>query len=311
MRLLQYSEDGELSLTKDFIDKIPPYVILSHTWGPATEEVSFGDLMDGTAKDKAGYEKIRLCGEQAKRNDFQYFWVDTCCINKSNNTELSEAINSMFCWYHNAANCYVYLSDVPKSTVDTNSHSTQLLWESEFHKSKWFTRGWTLQELIAPRSVEFYSRDWDFLGDKISLEGYICEITGIPAKALQGNALSDFSIPERMSWADKRETTRREDLAYSLLGIFDISMSLIYGEGAEKAFRRLQEKIYKRGRKHQLDEVSTVSYTSDSVKRFKVLYSQSSSISSGRDPSPELPLYSQYSVYSGKYKSFFIYVREC
>jgi hypothetical protein len=305
MRLLQYNEDGELSLTKYFIDKIPRYAILSHTWGPDTEEVNFRDLMEGTGKDKAGYKKIRFCGEQATRNDLHFFWVDTCCIDKSNNTELSEAINSMFRWYRDEAKCYVYLSDIPRHAVDMNSQSTQLPWESAFRQSRWFTRGWTLQELIAPICVEFFSRDWEFLGDKISLERYICEISGIPAKALQGNALSDFSVAERMSWAVNRETTRKEDLAYSLLGIFDISMSLIYGEDAEKAFGRLQEKLYKRSWKHQLDELSAVSYTSSPIKRLKPLCIQSSyfpsSVPSSRNPSflnPEPPFYSQYSVYS-------------
>ena len=113
MRLLQCNSAGQLSLTKDLIgDDIPKYAILSHTWGADTEEVAFRDLMDGTGKSKAGYDKIRFCGEQARRDGLKYFWVDTCCIDKSNNTELSRAINSMFCWYRNAAKCYVYLSDV-------------------------------------------------------------------------------------------------------------------------------------------------------------------------------------------------------
>jgi Heterokaryon incompatibility protein (HET) len=93
-----------------------------------------------------------------------YFWVDTCCIDKSNNNEPSEAINSMFRWYRNAAKCYVYLSDVPRPAFDTNDKSNQLPWESAFWKSRWFTRGWTLQELIAPASVEFSSKDWEQLG---------------------------------------------------------------------------------------------------------------------------------------------------
>jgi hypothetical protein len=160
MRLLQNNENGELSLTKDFIDKIPRYAILSHTWGRDTEEVSFRDLMDGTGKDKAGYKKIRFCGEQARCDGLPYFWADTCCIDKSNSVELQEAINSMFCWYRNAVKCYVYLPDVSRAPFDTDEKSTQLPWELAFRQSRWFTRGWTLQELIAPVSVEFFSRDW-------------------------------------------------------------------------------------------------------------------------------------------------------
>ena len=159
MHLLEYNNDGEFSLTKDFGDDIPRYAILSHTWGADTEEVTFRDLMDGTGKSKAGYDKIRFCGEQARRDGLQYFWVDTCCIDKSNNNELSEAINSMFRWYRNAAKCYVYLSDVLRPAFDMNDKSNQLPWESAFRKSRWFTRGWTLQELIAPASVEFFSKD--------------------------------------------------------------------------------------------------------------------------------------------------------
>jgi hypothetical protein len=139
---------------------------------------------------------------------------------------------------------YVYLSDVssPASAIE---ESGQLPWESAFRNSRWFTRGWTLQELIAPTLVEFFSKDWEPLGNTISLECNIREITGIPVKALRGNSLSDFSITERMLWAETRDTTRKEDTAYSLLGIFDIYMPLIYGEGKDKALKRLREEIDK------------------------------------------------------------------
>jgi hypothetical protein len=119
MRLLEYNNNGEFSLTQDFVGgKIPEYAILSHTWGADTEEVTYSDLKDNTGKDKVGYEKIRFCGKQARRDRLQYFWVDTCCIDKSNNNELTEAINSMFRWYRNAAKCYVFLSDVPRADID-------------------------------------------------------------------------------------------------------------------------------------------------------------------------------------------------
>ncbi|XTI93092.1 HET-domain-containing protein [Cenococcum geophilum] len=254
MRLLERNNAGELSLTKDFVgDDIPRYAILSHTWGADTEEVTFEDLMDGTGAGKPGYNKIQFCGEQARRDGLQYFWVDTCCIDKSNSTELSEAINSMFRWYRNAAKCYVYLSDVSRHAFDANDKSNQLPWESAFRKSRWFTRGWTLQELIAPASVEFFSKEGEQLDNKNPLERHVYEITGIPVKALQGSPLSDFSVTERMLWAEKRETTRKEDKAYSLLGIFDVHMPLIYGEGREKALRRLREEIDKasKGFKHE------------------------------------------------------------
>jgi hypothetical protein len=243
MRLLEFNNDGEFSLVDFFADDIPEYAILSHRWG--AEEVTLAELTDGTGKSKAGYGKIRFCGEQARRDDLQYFWVDTCCIEKSNSTELAEAINSMFRWYRNAAKCYVYLSDVSRSARDADDKSNQPHWHSTFRTSKWFTRGWTLQELIAPASVEFFSKEGELLGNKASLERHICEITGIPVKALRGGSLSDFSVTERMSWSEKRDTTCKEDIAYSLLGIFDVNMPLIYGEGREKALRRLREEIDK------------------------------------------------------------------
>jgi len=243
MRLLKLKDDGELSLIEFIGDKIPGYAILSHTWGADGEEVTFKDLMKGTGKSKAGYQKIRFCGEQAATDGLQYFWVDTCCIDKSSSAELSEAINSMFRWYHNAGKCYVYLSDVSTSSSIRNDQLFQWIWEISFQKSRWFTRGWTLQELIAPASVEFFSVEGERLGDKISLERQIHEITGITAQALQGGPLSQFSVNERMSWTAKRETKREEDAAYSLLGIFDIHMPLIYGEGRKKALVRLHKEI--------------------------------------------------------------------
>jgi hypothetical protein len=258
MRLLERNNSSEFSLTQDFGDDIPRYAILSHTWGADTEEVTFRDLMDGTGKSKAGYNKIQFCGEQARRDGLQYFWVDTCCIDKSNNNELSEAINSMFRWYRNAAKCYVYLSDVPRPAFDMNDRSNQLPWESAFRRSRWFTRGWTLQELIAPASVEFFSKDWEQLGNKPSLKRHICEITGIPVEALQGSSLSDFSVTERMLWTERRETTRKEDKAYSLLGIFDVYMPLIYGEGRESAFKRLREEIDKASKGKSFSPITSV-----------------------------------------------------
>jgi Heterokaryon incompatibility protein (HET) len=244
MRLLECNNDGEFSLTKDFVSgKIPEYAILSHTWGADTEEVTYRDLIDGTRKNKVGYKKIQFCGEQARRDGLHNFWVDTCCIDKSNNNELTEAINSMFRWYRDAAKCYVFLSDVPRADVDTTDHSQQLPWESAFRTSRWFTRGWTLQELIAPKTVEFYSRDHVLLGDKASLEQQIYEITGIAIEALRGHSLQDFSIQERFRWVEKRQTTKEEDLVYCLLGIFNIYLPLIYGEGRTHAMGRLERMI--------------------------------------------------------------------
>ena len=242
MRLLQVDENGEFSLTEDLIGNIPPYAILSHTWAEDHEEVSFNDLMIRPRITKSGFRKLRFCAKQAAHDRLQYFWVDTCCINKSNNSELSEAINSMFRLYRDATKCYVYLLDVSTSDNDQVNPLLQS-WEPDFRKSRWFTRGWTLQELLAPSSVEFFSSNEKLLGDKKSLESLLHEITGIAVEALRGIPLSEFSVNERMSWAETRETKREEDRAYSLLGIFGIHIPLIYGEGREHAFKRLRKEI--------------------------------------------------------------------
>ncbi|PZD39425.1 vegetative incompatibility protein HET-E-1 [Pyrenophora tritici-repentis] len=214
MRLLYTIGDGGLGWTEDLVgDKIPSYAILSHTWGG--QEATFKDLRNHSnieevdAKVKEGYRKIFFCAQQAKRDSLDYFWVDTCCIDKTNSQELQEAINSMFRWYQNAKKCYVYLPD----------------------------------ELLAPASVTFYSKEGDLLGDKQSLKDTIHEITGIPIEALSGKEVSNFSVSERFSWAYNRQTTRPEDRAYCLLGIFGIHLPLIYSEGKENALKRLRKEI--------------------------------------------------------------------
>ena len=175
MRLLERKNDGEFSLTEFSDTNIPRYAILSHTWEVDSEEVTFRDMIEGSGNSKVGYEKIRFCGQQAARDDLRYFWVDTCCIDKSSSAELAEAINSMFRWYNDAARCYVYLSDVSVCDYELS----RFIWEPAFRKCRWFTRAWTLQELLAPRSVEFFSAQGQRLGDKRSLEQQIHEITGI------------------------------------------------------------------------------------------------------------------------------------
>jgi hypothetical protein len=251
MHLLEYDKDGEL-ITTSFDDNKPPsYAILSHRWGEEAEEVSFEDIARNTGKDKSGYRKIRLCGDQAKRDGLQYFWVDTCCINKANKAEHSLAIRSMFRWYRNAARCYVYLSDVSALPLGDGGdggdgrEADLPLWDSEFRKSGWFTRGWTLQELLAPGVVEFFSREWRRLGDRVSLKSQIHEVTTIPHEVLEGNSLFQFSVDERFRWRQNRHTKVKEDAAYSLFGIFDVDMAPVYGEGAEQAFGRLHNKIRK------------------------------------------------------------------
>jgi hypothetical protein len=243
MRLLRLEHNGEFSLAEYFGKDVPPYAILSHTWGADQEEVTFMNLTDGTGKSKAGYCKLTFCAKRAAHDGLQFFWVDTCCIDKSSSAELSEAINSMFEWYYLANKCYVYLSDVSTGSCVGKNLSSQQTWILALRRSRWFTRGWTLQELLAPNTVEFFSAEGEPLGEKKSMVREIQEITGISARALQGSPLSEFSIDERMSWAKKRETKREEDAAYALLGIFGIHMPLLYGERREKAFTRLRKEI--------------------------------------------------------------------
>ncbi|KAF2729421.1 HET-domain-containing protein, partial [Polyplosphaeria fusca] len=248
IRLLRCSNTGDFSLPEAFAcnKTLPPYAILSHTWEEG-QEITFKDIMDGTEKGKTGYNKIRLCAQQAERDGLQYFWVDTCCIDKSNPAELQKAINSMFRWYKKAEKCYVYLQDVStmKRKVSDRDMEYRYTWEPAFRQSKWFKRGWTLQELIAPASVDFFSREWQKLGDKRLLTQQIQEVTGIPETALQGTAMFRFSAKERFSWMQSRDTTKEEDKAYALLGIFDVEMPLCYKEGYASAFKRLQEEISK------------------------------------------------------------------
>ncbi|KAF2834451.1 kinesin light chain 3 [Patellaria atrata CBS 101060] len=239
MRLLHFNYSRRLILTDFGRKSIPPYAILSHRW--RDDEVLFEDLGSDTYKEKGGFQKIEFCAKQAAQDQLQYFWIDTCCIDKWNLRERSKAINSMFHWYRNATKCYVYLSDVSVST--TTEILQRSTWEASFRKSEWFTRGWTLQELIAPVSVEFFSSEGRRIGDKISLKQLVYDITSVPLKVLSGNPLDEFTISERMGWAKNRETTEEEDNIYCLLGILDIRMPTSYGEGKEKALRRLQMEV--------------------------------------------------------------------
>ncbi|TBU21976.1 hypothetical protein BD311DRAFT_706275 [Dichomitus squalens] len=183
--------------------------------------------------------KIRDACAFARANGFRYIWIDSCCIDKTSSSELSEAINSMFVWYAEAQVCYAFLADVPVGEDHTAAGSS-------FRRSRWFTRGWTLQELIAPWDVVFLSCDWTVIGSKNTLSRLVEEITGIDREVLlHEKSLDSVSVAARLSWASKRTTTRAEDQAYSLLGIFDINMPTLYGEG-ERAFRRLQEEIMRR-----------------------------------------------------------------
>ncbi|KAM3416093.1 hypothetical protein BST61_g9574 [Cercospora zeina] len=246
MRLLSLDENGELSLRTYEEGNRPPYAILSHTWDTEEEqEVTYHDLINGRGRNKRGRDKIMFCAEQAWNDDLKHFWVDSCCIDKTSSAELTESLNSMFRWYQRASKCYVYLSDVDMMLGDSNA-STLCSWKQAFQQSRWFTRGWTLQELIAPELVEFWSRDRYMLGSKIDLFDAIHERAGIPLRALEGAPMSSFSVNERFRWAAPRVTKKIEDNVYCLLGIFEVHMPPIYGEGSHHASERLKRAIHDR-----------------------------------------------------------------
>ncbi|RDW63503.1 hypothetical protein BP6252_11048 [Coleophoma cylindrospora] len=252
MRLL---DANTLELVDVRDDEIPPYVILSHTWGD--EEISLQELwhMKGRLPQsldnrkraiaaKKGFCKVRDAAALAVFRGFSYLWVDTCCIDKSSSAELSEAINSMYLWYQRSEECYAFLSDVESAKDEDWSWPN-----SSFRRSRWFTRGWTLQELIAPKTVHFFAKDWSILGHRNGPSMFmeiISDVTGIDGEVLDGRIDPlQLSVSTRMKWASKRHTTRLEDTAYCLMGLFQVNMPLLYGEG-HRAFTRLQEEIIQR-----------------------------------------------------------------
>ncbi|KAI6143093.1 heterokaryon incompatibility protein-domain-containing protein [Pisolithus tinctorius] len=241
--------DPEYEVLKERNDETTKYAILSHRWGNGSEvgyeEMTGLMMMKEQKRDKVrkrrGYQKIIKSCEQAKKDGYKWLWIDTCCIDKRSSSELSEAINSMYRWYQNARVCYAYLNDVDESTFPTKRDV------SKYAKSngwpEWFVRGWTLQELIAPKEVEFFNKDWIPIGNKWRLAPRLKKVTGIPREVLRdGLAAKRLSVAQIMSWAANRKTTREEDRAYSLMGLFGVNMPMLYGEG-KKAFERLQLEI--------------------------------------------------------------------
>jgi hypothetical protein len=258
MRLLKCSSDDVFELVTVDDDDPPPYAILSHCWitknKTESQEVTYDELIAGARKDKLGYDKIRFCSRRAAADGLEYSWIDTCCINKATIDELTAAINSMFRWYQRAAKCYVYLDDVsvPAKTTDIE---TSCAWVDAFRCSRWFTRGWTLQELVAPAGVEFFSKEERWLGNRTTLEAEVHAITKLPVQVLRGQNLAEISMKERMSWAAERNTTLQEDKVYCLLGIFGVFLPLIYGEGEVNARLRLIEEYQKRQQGRGVDRL--------------------------------------------------------
>jgi hypothetical protein len=250
MRLLRLDREKSTWILEDFPGPVTPfYAILSHTWGRDEDEVKFEDISSGLRRQddtsKLGYKKLRFCQKKVEKDGLVYFWIDTCCIKKSDSSELQRSLASMFYWYQRAARCYVYLCDV--SIYDSAGHH-ESKWEQAFSRSRWFKRGWTLQELIAPTSILFFSKEQRLIGSRDELSSTISIVTHISVPALEGLELSRFSRDERMSWTSGRVTTVPEDSAYCLIGIFDVELNMLYAEGdyqkrKNAAMRRLVKAI--------------------------------------------------------------------
>ena len=248
----------------EFPDRPPPYAIASHRWKAGTE-ATIKDIRNRRNTDKDGCRKVESFAKYVREHvcDVEWLWIDTCCVNQDSSQEVTEAVNSMFRWYSNAEVCLAYLAEVSDAEN-----------EREFRGSEWFRRGWTLQELLAPQMVVFLSASWELIGHKgedgwtrsghqiasgHALEAAVSAITGVPECVLRNYARSmSLSIEERLSWIYNRQTTKEEDMSYSLLGIFDVTMPVIYGEGAKRARERLMEEIYKAS-------MSTHGYTSNQI----------------------------------------------
>ena len=238
-------------------DEVIKYAILSHRW--IEQEVDYDEFVDLAKMDKEerteirrreGYRKILQSCEQTKKDGYRWLWVDTCCIDKRSSAELSEAINSMYRWYENSRICYAYLHDVHGSSFPTALNNEK--YPNSMGWPEWFSRGWTLQEMIAPRNVQFFNKDWHPIGDKRTLAPILESITRVPQHILKEGLSSNHPcVAQIMSWAANRTTTRVEDRAYSIMGLLDVNMPMLYGEG-KKSFHRLQLEIIRMSNDHSI-----------------------------------------------------------
>jgi hypothetical protein len=266
MRLLNIHT---LKLVEFSKDKRPAYAIASHRWDE--HEATYTDVRDARNTSSSGYQKIKDFAKYVKAHvvGIEWLWIDTCCINKEHATELSSAINLMFEWYQEADICLAYLRDVDNAGDEVS-----------LQRSEWFERGWTLQELLAPRTVVFLTRTWEVIGNKgattsvcsstevgKNLEKVIAKITKVPFEVLQEYQRSiRYSTSEKLRWMDSRKTTEEEDLTYALFGILNVSLPVIYGEKGKARDRLLatireREELKLRQAKHYREISSWVSPT--------------------------------------------------
>jgi hypothetical protein len=217
-------------------EEIPPYAILSHRWiyqGGQLEEVTYREFQNigDTVMQKSGYAKIEATCHRALQDGLQYVWVDTCCVKQGDHDDVARNIRSMFPYYQNAYICYVYLVDV---CLQDDA------WRSRFTHSEWFQRGWTLQELLAPGTVDFFDREWNYIGSKLDLKDIIAHVTTIPADIISGEqSIHDIHPLRRMSWTIGRQTSRSPDRAYCLAGLLGVSIEPDYTEDLRQSMNRL------------------------------------------------------------------------
>ncbi|KAI6155055.1 heterokaryon incompatibility protein-domain-containing protein, partial [Pisolithus tinctorius] len=214
------------------------YITLSHCWGegePLLRDIEGRVIYDMPVR--AGFRKLQAFCAVARELDYLWAWSDTCCIDKHSSAELQETIASMFAWYRHSALTIVYLSDISET--------------GSLGNSEWFRRGWTLQELLAPQTVLFYTQNWSLYKDltpsnhktDVAVLEELERVTGIETRFLTNFSPGLDDARSRLQWAALRHTTRPEDIAYSLFGIFNLHLPVLYGEPAENALGRLLSEI--------------------------------------------------------------------
>ncbi|KAG0701294.1 hypothetical protein DFH29DRAFT_852779 [Suillus ampliporus] len=250
MESIEYKEILSSSMThlplqtepiEEAVAKYFNWVMLSHKW--ESKEPLMHDIHDKVVYDLdpgGTVVKLQTFCKVTRDAGHRRAWSDTCCTDQNNNVELQRSVNSMFVWYRNSALTIVYLSDVPPSSKS-----------GALADSTWNTRGWTIQEFLAPNVVLFYQVDWNpYLNDSspdhkesVAIMQELKDATCIDAQALVAFRPGMRGARQKLQWASTRVTTLQEDIAYSLFGIFGIHLPVIYGEMKQNALGRLLQEI--------------------------------------------------------------------